>query len=87
MVPYTKWSKQEKTDTDSAMAQVVSHRLLIASSGLISRQVHVGFVAGKLELREFFSEYFGFPLPASFHQRSMLAYSFIHSIIADAIYS
>jgi hypothetical protein len=81
MVPRPRWSKQETTDTDSAMAQVTSRRLLTASSGLISRQVHVGFAVGKFEMREFLSEYFRFLLPVSFHQRPMLAYLFTHSII------
>ena len=41
-------------DIDSAMAQMVDGRLLTASSGLISRQIHVGFVVEKFELREIF---------------------------------
>jgi hypothetical protein len=43
------------------MAQVVSPGLLLPRSGLDPRQVRMGFVVDKLELREVLSEYFGFP--------------------------
>jgi hypothetical protein len=37
-------------------------------SGFEPRSGHVGFVEGKVALRQVFSEYFGFPCQSSYHR-------------------
>jgi hypothetical protein len=49
---------------DRAIAQTVSRRLPGFEPGF----GHVGFVVDKVELRQIFSENFGFPCQSSFHQ-------------------
>jgi hypothetical protein len=62
------------------MAQIVSRRLFTASSGLISRQVHVGFVVEKVELREIFRQILRISLP-SFIPPMLYVRLFILSLI------
>ena len=88
-VPYPRWSKQETADTDSALAQTVSRRLLTATLGLISRQVHVGFVVEKIWTEKDFSPSTS-DFSCQFHSTSaprLLMHLFIHSFIHHRRYT
>jgi hypothetical protein len=58
------------------MAQAVSRWPLTAEAGFAPGSIHVGFVVDKvaLALGRFFSEFFGFSLPISFHHCSIFIY-------------
>jgi hypothetical protein len=51
------------------------------TTGFDPRQVHVRFVADKVDWDRFYSQYFDFPLSVSFHRCSIT----IHSPPTDAI--
>jgi predicted glycosyl hydrolase (DUF1957 family) len=53
---------------DHAVAQAVSHWLPTAAARIHFQSEHVGFVVDKAALGQVFSQYFGFPCQASFHQ-------------------